>query len=144
MSDVKLRPPPSVKDIATFDRWLRESLLGFLANGNTSGLQAADSDLTALAALSGTGIAVRTAAGAWALRSLAEGSNINIANADGVAGDPAISATGGGDTTVSTNVIADGVTVTITDEHFWLVADYLDIRGSGALDIQGTGILELV
>jgi len=76
VSAVKLRPPPSVADTPTFDRWIRESLLGFLAAGNTegpgAGLQPLDSDLTAIAALTGTGIAVRTGADTWALQSAAQ------------------------------------------------------------------------
>lgn len=56
-----------------------------------SGLQPLDADLTSLAALSGTGIAVRTAASAWALRSLvAPAAGIAISNADGVAGNPTL------------------------------------------------------
>jgi hypothetical protein len=52
-------------------------------------VQAYDADLGALAALSGTGIAVRTAADTWATRSLTQpGAGITISNNDGVAGNP--------------------------------------------------------
>jgi hypothetical protein len=54
--------------------------------------QAADADLTALAALAGTGIAVRTGADSWSQRSVAGTANeIAVANGDGVAGNPTIS-----------------------------------------------------
>jgi len=50
--------------------------------------QPIDADLTAIAALSGTGIAVRTAANAWALRTLqAPAAGLTITNPAGVAGD---------------------------------------------------------
>jgi hypothetical protein len=58
--------------------------------------QPLDADLTALAGLGGTGLAVRTAANTWAQRSLTAGAGISITNPDGVAGNPTISATGGG------------------------------------------------
>lgn len=53
------------------------------------GVQPLDSDLTAIAALSGTGLAVRTAADTWALRTLqAPSAGLTISNPAGVAGDP--------------------------------------------------------
>lgn len=63
----------------------------FFPLGLTTGgpYQPLDSDLTAIAALSGTGIAVRTSANTWAQRSLvAPASGITIANPAGVASDP--------------------------------------------------------
>lgn len=51
--------------------------------------QAQDADLTALAALAGTGIAVRIGADSWAQRSLAGTTGrINVTNGDGVGGNP--------------------------------------------------------
>lgn len=51
--------------------------------------QTQDADLDAIAALSGTGIAARTAAGTWAVRTLqAPAAGITISNPAGVAGDP--------------------------------------------------------
>lgn len=53
--------------------------------------QAADADLTAIAALATTGFAVRTAADTWALRVLQTGSGkISITNGDGVNASPTI------------------------------------------------------
>lgn len=50
-----------------------------------------DADLQAISALSGTGLAVRTAADTWAQRSVAgTASNISVTNGDGVAGNPTI------------------------------------------------------
>jgi uncharacterized protein (UPF0303 family) len=51
--------------------------------------QAIDADLTAISALAATGIAARTAADTWALRTLAApAAGITITDADGVAGNP--------------------------------------------------------
>jgi hypothetical protein len=53
-------------------------------------LQAWDADLDALAALGGTGFAVRTAGNTWAQRSLtAPAAGMTISNSDAVAGNPA-------------------------------------------------------
>lgn len=51
-----------------------------------------DADLDAIAALSSTGIAVRTAANTWNLRSIAtaDSSHITVSNGDGVAGNPTV------------------------------------------------------
>ncbi len=52
-------------------------------------IQAWDADLDALAALSGTGIAARTAANTWATRTLQQpAAGLTITNPGGVAGDP--------------------------------------------------------
>jgi len=55
------------------------------------GAQPLDGDLTAIAALATNGIAVKTAANTWAIRSLAAPTaGITITNADGVAGNPTL------------------------------------------------------
>lgn len=65
--------------------------------GAVSGKQDVDTDLTALANLSTTGLVVRTGAGTAATRSIAvSGTGISISNADGVLGNPTITFTGGG------------------------------------------------
>ena len=51
-------------------------------------------DLAAVEGLSGTGLAVRTAADTWTNRSIAVGTGLSILNADGVAGNPTISISG--------------------------------------------------
>lgn len=57
-----------------------------------SDVQAYDADLAALAALSSTGFAARTASETWAQRSVAGTSNeIAVTNGDGVAGNPTVS-----------------------------------------------------
>lgn len=52
--------------------------------------QPLDADLTALAALSTTGIMVRTAAATYAMRTLASGTGLLWSNADGVSGNPSV------------------------------------------------------
>jgi hypothetical protein len=56
----------------------------------TIGAQPLDSDLTAIAALTGTGLIVRTGIGTSIVRSIAAGAGLTISNSDGVAGDPTV------------------------------------------------------
>lgn len=56
---------------------------------------ALDADLDALAALSGTGYAVRTAANTWAQRTIVGGTAITVTNGDGVSGNTSIAVTAG-------------------------------------------------
>jgi len=54
-------------------------------------LQAWDADLDALAALAGTGVAVRTGPGTWTTRTIqGTAGRILVTNGDGIAGDPTI------------------------------------------------------
>lgn len=59
----------------------------------TLGAQPLDADLTALAALSTTGMLARTAANTYIPRSLTAGAGISVTNGDGVGGNPVISQT---------------------------------------------------
>lgn len=61
---------------------------------NTLGAQPLDADLTAISNLASTGFAVRTGTDTWAQRTIAAGTNINVINASGVAGNPTIGITG--------------------------------------------------
>lgn len=55
-------------------------------------VQAWDSDLDAVAGLTGTGVAARTTTGSWATRSITGTSaQINVSNGDGVSGNPTLS-----------------------------------------------------
>lgn len=57
-----------------------------------NGKQDVDGDLTALAALAGTGLIVRTAANTMTTRSIAVGAGISVSNADGISGNPTLTA----------------------------------------------------
>lgn len=81
-----------------------------------SNVQQWDADLDAVAALGTTGLAVRTGAGTWSLRSVAVGSGqLSVSNSDGVSGNvtldlvyaSAIRETGG-PTTLTVGAAADG------------------------------------
>lgn len=66
-------------------------------------------DLSAVEGLATTGVAVRTAADTWTTRTLTAGSGISIADGDGVAGNPTITATGGtpGEPSLTAPVLGD-------------------------------------
>lgn len=78
------------------------------------GKQPLDSDLTALAALSSTGVLVRTGAGTATTRTLTAGTGISISNGDGVAGNPTISATTSTASFKTNWLTADGTSKTVT------------------------------
>lgn len=64
------------------------SATSVIAIAGSGAFQAKDADLTALAALSGTGLAVRTATDTWATRSVVQpAAGISVTNGDGVAGN---------------------------------------------------------
>jgi hypothetical protein len=74
--------------------------------------QPLDADLTALAALTGTGIAVRTADDTWALRQITSSDNsVTITNPGGVAGNINLSV---GATTKTTFVTTSGTQLDVT------------------------------
>lgn len=67
--------------------------------------QPLDADLTAIAALSTTGILARTASSTWALRTITAGTAISVSNGDGVSGNPTINNTGVTSATGTTNQV---------------------------------------
>lgn len=73
--------------------------------------QTADADLTAIAALTSTGIAVRTAADTWATRLLSVGSTkVSISNPAGIADNPSIDI-------VEANIIHQNISGHGTNDH---------------------------
>lgn len=73
-----------------------------------SDLQPLDSDLTALAGLSATGIIARSGSGTAATRQInVSGSGISITNGDGVSGNPLITLNSSSSATASTIVLRD-------------------------------------
>jgi hypothetical protein len=68
---------------------------------STIGAQPVDSDLTAIAALSSSGLVVKTGAGSAASRSIDAGAGISVTDGDGVAGNPTVANTDRGSVAVT-------------------------------------------
>ena len=86
-------------------------------------INAVNASLANLAGTSGTpGILVTDGNGNWFVRALAAGTNVTITDADGVAGDPTISATGGGgSSSLSINIqTITSYTLQSTDSGSWI------------------------
>ncbi len=72
-------------------------------------------DLTAIEALSGTGVAVRSASNTWVLRTITAGASIVITNGDGVSGAPTVAV----DAATTTNIKANTADkVLLTDDAY--------------------------
>ncbi len=139
--------------IALFDgisgKVVKESLsgvtdteLGYLA-GTTSDIQtqldnkqALDADLTAIAALTGTGFLARTGAGTYAERSLLGGTGITVTNPAGTAGDPSISIDF---TEFSTTQITEGTNEYYTDAKVDAYIDTIAGVAGGLATLDGGG-----
>lgn len=95
------------------------------ATASDVGAQASDADLTAIAALTGTGIAVRTAADTWAVRSIATASSarITVTNPAGAAGDPTLD--------LASGIVTPGTYTSLTVDTYGRVTSGTGGAGSG-------------
>lgn len=97
-------------------------------------------DLAALEAISGTGIAVRTASNTWTTRAITSGTGISVANGDGVASNPQIINTAPDQTVTLTG---GGISViTGTYPNFTITSAEVDgsISNEGSLSVgAGSG-----
>lgn len=122
-----------------------------LAIGGPGAFQAVDADLTAIAALSTTGLAVRTAANTWALRSItAPAAGITITNGDGVSGNPTLAlandlaALEGLSTTGLIARTADGAATTRTitgTVGIVTVSNGNGVSGNPTIDLETVGVV---
>jgi hypothetical protein len=83
-------------------------------------VQAFDSDLTAVAGLSSTGMISRTGTGTAAVRTITASTGISISNGDGVSGNPTISNTGVTSVNGLTGAVTAGAVGGGTDSVFYL------------------------
>jgi hypothetical protein len=102
-------------------------------------VQAHDTDLDALAGLSGTGLVARTGSSSYTTRTLQAGSGISITNGGGVAGDPTISATGGVGSDPAQIVAYDTYQVLSGGAAGWSMMDANgNLKGIGSSGTDGT------
>lgn len=127
-------------------------------NSSISAKQDSDADLTAIAGLATTGIAVRTGAGTWAVRDLSyPAAGLTITNGSGVAGNPTfalandlaalegLSSTGipirtGTDTWSQRTLDTDGTLAANSDSNIATqkaTKTYVDTMVAGLLDYRG-------
>lgn len=112
-----------------FIRWFNDLFKN--TDSLSTSKQDADNDLTAIAALTGTGIAARTATDTWALRTLtAPAEGFSITNPAGVAGNP---------TFVLTNDLAalEGLTGTHTIYYRSAIDTWSPVTIGSGLDFTG-------
>jgi hypothetical protein len=86
-----------------------------IASSQVTGVQAHSALLDAIAALSSTGLIVRTGSGTAAARTIVAGTGVTVTNGDGVSGNVSIAVSGGGVTTFNTrtgDVVLTGADVT--------------------------------
>lgn len=114
-----------------------------------AGKQASDTDLTALAALSGTGLVARTGAAAYAERTLTgPAAGVSVSNGDGVAGNPTLALAndlaaleGLGSTGLAARTAADTwAQRTITAGDAITVSDGDGVAGNPAVAITAGGV----
>ena len=102
--------------------------------------QPLDADLTALAALASTGIAVRTAADTWAQRQIVSAdSSVTITNPGGVAGNIDLSVTTGGvsaATAASSGTAVDIGSIPATATRLWIMFGAVSLNGTDDLLVQ--------
>jgi hypothetical protein len=102
--------------------------------------QPLDADLTAIAALGGTGIAVRTAADTWAQRQIVSAdSSVTITNPGGVAGNIDLSVAAGGvsaATAASSGTTVDIGSIPATATRVWILFSAVSLSGTDDLLVQ--------
>lgn len=123
---------------------------GFTAADDAGGVRtnvSLDADLNAISQLGTTGLSARTAANTWALRSIAGGTGISVADGDGVAGNPTITNTDlGSSQNIFKNIAVSGQSTVVADSNndtLTLVAGSNIVlttnAGTDSITITGTG-----
>lgn len=117
-----------------------------LAGYGITDAQALDSDLTALAGMSSTGIPVQTAVGSWAQRSIVGGSNVTVTNGSGVSGNPSIAVTALDNAPIGATTPSTGAFTTLSatgagtlpGSGGWLGTGELGVRASASTSVSIT------
>lgn len=111
---------------------LETTAVTFESFANAGTYQAANALLAALAALADVGLIVRTGAGTVAARSITGGAGVTVANGNGVAGDPTVSA----DKASAAQFRAGAADKLIDPATAFAAAASVDLAASGAISVD--------
>ncbi len=105
-----------------------------------AGASIVGSDLLAIEALSGTGIATRTAANTWALRTVTAGTGITLTNGDGVSGNPSVSV----DAASAANYRANTADKVLLTDDVWSAAAEVTLTDAATIAVDMSTFINAV
>lgn len=105
-----------------------------------AGASIVGSDLTALEALSGTGLATRTAANTWTTRTITAGTAIILTNGDGVSGNPIVAA----DAATATNIKANTANKVLLTDVAYTAANEVTLTDAATIAVDNSTFINAV
>jgi hypothetical protein len=97
-------------------------------------------DLTAIEALSGTGVAVRSASNTWVLRTITAGASIVITNGDGVSGAPTVAV----DAATTTNIKANTADKVLLTDDAYSAANEVTLTDAATITVDNSTFINAV
>lgn len=105
-----------------------------------AGASIVGADLTALEALSSTGIVTRTASSTYALRTITASTAITITNGDGVSGNPSIAV----DAATATNIKANTADKVLLTDDAYTAADEVTLTDAATIAVDNSTFINAV